>query len=198
MKLSSFFACATLAALASAAPGPPAALIDAMHTPAQAKYPHYESYPDSKAHHDARGYGRTHMWVDEGAAAAHNWKNGNPSTHHTAMGYWWNFAHPNATKDDSLHQECNCVPGFHAALDVKCHVDAFGHLRVTHPEMACSGEQYRADKHRWHYKAPNSPDSGEGPLGNEAGKPDRCLKRHWTGTHGVAWATLRSLVGQPC
>ena len=92
-----------------------------------------------------------------------------------------NFAHPNATKDDALHKECNCVPGFHAALDVKCHVDAFGHLRVTHPEMACSGEQYRADKHLWHYKAPNSPNSGEGPLGNEAGKPDRheaSLDRH--------------------
>ena len=107
MKLS-WIACAGLVALASAVA--PSALITEMHTPAQATYPHYESYPDSKAHHDARGYGRTHMWVDEGAAAARSWNNQRP-VGHTAMGYWWNFAHPNATKDDALHKECNCVPG---------------------------------------------------------------------------------------
>ena len=114
---------AALAATAvSARPSP--ALVRQIHSPAQAKYPHYERVQPRFVHHDEEGYGRSHMWVDEGAAKAL----APVASQHTMMGYWWNFAHPNATKDDAAHKACDCKPGYHFALDVKCHVDAFGHL----------------------------------------------------------------------
>ena len=68
----------------------------------------------------------------------HFWKAG-PAKQTPNMQQWWDFTHPNATKGAS--EPCQCRPGYHDALDVTCHVDSFGHLRVTHPEMACSGEQ---------------------------------------------------------
>ena len=72
--------------LAVSAARPSPALVQGIHTPAQANYPHYERVQPRLVHHDAEGYGRSHMWVDEGAAKALG-----PHiaglTKHTMMGY---------------------------------------------------------------------------------------------------------------
>jgi hypothetical protein len=100
----------------------------------------------------ASQFGVSHFWRHSAAA----W----PTANVNRQGNWWDFSHPDAAK--SASQSCDCIPGYHDALDITCHVDSGGHLRVSHPHMVCSGDKWK------------------NPL-----QPDRCLKRHWTGTHGV-------------
>ena len=91
------------------------------------------------------------------------------TAHYTEHGYWYDFTHPDAKWDNTTQsQACDCRPGFHEAKDVVCHVDAFGHLRVKHPEMACAGAQ-------WRHANPTVVPYG-------ALNPDKCALRYWTGT----------------
>ena len=92
-----------------------------------------------------------------------------PKDHFTKHGWWYDFAHPDAKwNSETDSKACNCIPGYHEAKDVKCHVDAFGHLRVTHPEMACADDKWR------------TPNPTTIPYG--ATHPDHCVLRHWRGT----------------
>ena len=90
-------------------------------------------------------------------------------------GYWWDFTHPEAKKKKSTEsQKCACVPGFHSAIDVTCHIDAGGHLRVAHPHMVCSGDEWK------------NPDA-----------PDKCLKRHWAG-NGATYHNCKFVTKDTC
>ena len=56
---------------------------------------------------------------------------------HTHTGFWWDFSHPQARKTWTTEsQKCDCDPVYHAAIDVTCHIDSGGHLRVVVPPAA--------------------------------------------------------------
>ena len=72
-------------------------------------------------------FGKTHLWrhVDSSPKAV-------GVGQANKRGFWWDFTHPNAARTDTTAQaKCDCIPGYHDALDITCHIDAGGHIRVA-------------------------------------------------------------------
>jgi competence ComEA-like helix-hairpin-helix protein len=111
-----------------------------------------EQYAEPIASPAAPAFGVNHFNVAESST---------PS----AKTFWWDFTHPNAVKTATTAEaKCDCIPGYHDALDITCHVAPGGHIRVSHPHMVCT-KGFRTT--------------------TDVRNPDRCLHRHWTGTEGV-------------
>ena len=79
----------------------------------------------------------------------------------SAKTFWWDFAHPNAVKTATTAEaKCDCIPGYHDALDITCHVAPGGHIDRTPTDcipgshadrtcttlVTCSATQYESSE----------------------------------------------------
>ena len=93
------------------------------------------------------GYGVSHFYVGAGGPDHPDPAMAAMQPH--ALDIHWNFTAAQ-WNNETDRRPCDCIPGYHEALDVSCTVSGNNTLHVSHPEMQfrCSGPGITADEIR--------------------------------------------------